>query len=548
MVEAYRARVIQLDQHIPDPAAREALIASGASLDALSSEAPLATILAMPVTVQDVRAKLEGAERLVSQLADWLEEATLPRTLETVTMTSELLAAVISVPLETLAFRIAGGDDLAVVLDAAVRRAAELADERTGLAETFQLDLLPTDVGLLETYAGLCATAGFFAFFNGQYRAAKRQYAVVSMGTVPATDANIAAGFKSIVAYQRKAKAFMEDPDVQRVLGTAFRGLDTNFEAVRGAREWQERVSGIARRYRSLSTRIRTVASAPVDELRELREIALGSALDLPELTARLHAALSFRPDGNDLSKQPLSALNVALEQVRLLAEPVAALTRQIELPNTATVGTLLSLRAALAEAAELHEQLSTAPLPKLALGPSFAFPGVAISVVESTVRFASELWHPATPAAIRDVLLDEATAEHLENILKMLTDAKDAVQGTASAEEAFFAVGTVSAEHWYAREPTVRSPQSIHDRAARAILDREALSPWLAYLRARLALWHAGGDQIRDVVELHTTVDTTNLELAAELVVYASLAKQIFDEHPDLRRHEGFAHATLRE
>ncbi len=49
-------------------------------------------------------------------------------------------------------------------------------------------------------------------------------------------------------------------------------------------------------------------------------------------------------------------------------------------------------------------------------------------------------------------------------------------------------------------------------------------------------------------VVETDSRVDTSNIDKVAELVVFASLAKQVFDEHPDLRRHEGFAHTTLRE
>ncbi|MBK8412239.1 MAG: hypothetical protein IPL19_30225 [Sandaracinaceae bacterium] len=548
-VKEYRTRLELVHAQVPDPAARASLMAGAEVLGRLPFEAKLATISEIPVVVAVLRSKLAIADELLTSFSDWLGDLALPRTLEALMLACEVLATLTTVPLDALAFRTALDDDAAFVLEDAVRRSTELATERRALAEAFHLDLLPEDAAVLDAHAATCATAGLFSFLSPEYRAARRQFKI--LGGVAASDAQRAVGFRALASYQHKLKAFTQDPAIQRVMGAGFRGLDTNFQAVAQARSWQERMMVLARRYRSLSSRLRGMAIAPLDELRELADLGCGASVDVLALRAEVFSALSLKLDASASVQQPLSELLASLDDVVSLCAPVAALARQVWAPSDATVGALISLHTALLQLAEHHDALLIDPHARRALGPSFSFPNTAIDVVDRTVHFAFELWSPDTPAPVRVWFIGDASTANLHDVHQMLAAASQAIQAMNSAEQAFVATGSLLGDHWYRTSGGVRAsrePQILHARAKWAFEEREQLSPWLAYLRARAALWSAGGDQLRVVVETDSRVDTSNIDKVAELVVFASLAKQVFDEHPDLRRHEGFAHTTLRE
>ncbi len=63
----------------------------------------------------------------------------------------------------------------------------------------------------------------------------------------------------------------------------------------------------LARRYRSLSSRLRGMAIAPLDELRELADLGCGASVDVLALRAEVFSALSLKLDASASVQQPLS-------------------------------------------------------------------------------------------------------------------------------------------------------------------------------------------------------------------------------------------------
>jgi very-short-patch-repair endonuclease len=546
-VREYGRQRANVYARIPSPSTRQLLLESRTAFEGFTPFARVNDIAAAPHAIAEVSGQLIGGQAVLVGFATWLGLPGLPQTVEAVAMISELLAAINSVRLEVLAFRTPAADESELVFDAAARRAAELAEERARLNEAFQLDLLPADPTLLEGHASTCATAGFFSFLSSAFRAAERLFALLCRHPRRFTKLEMAEGFKALAAYRRKLDAFSNDAELRQLFGPAFRGLETNFEAMRAAREWQLRIHGVARRFRALAPSLGAVATAPLERLRELRDLAEQCSPGLTQLPGSLQAILDMRATKHLAASLSIAEAVAELQETAALANIVLASARALGAAPTVDVASLQGLRADLESLARLETELACATLPKEVLGPTYVFPNVPVPVAEQTVAYAEQLWAAETPAAVRQALLDRPNGEELERLDSFFVRGKELIHTTEAAEQALIAAASITAADWYGHSAP-RSLDGIIGRTSRALDERHTLSPWLAYLRARIALGRAGGEQLRETAERNPDIDTSRLDVAAELLVYGSLARRVYDLHPDLRRHEGFAHTNVRE
>ncbi|AKV04713.1 DNA helicase related protein [Labilithrix luteola] len=544
---AFRQRRAMIFARLPSPAALNALRAPTFEPFAfLRPEVRTDGVTHLVALTNDLATRLQRADGLVDAVARWLGESMLPRTLAVVAMLAELFDLARSAPFQVLAYRAPTTDAQLPLIDGAARRVAELRAERAALAQSFHLDLLPADPAVLERHAATCATTGALSFLSGDYREAKRVYALLSRVPARPADPQMADAFRALGAHVKKLRSFEESPELRRALGPAFQALETNFEAIHAARSWQARAESFAHRHAHISPRLVGLGMAHDARLRDLAVLASHADVEMPSLASHVDAVLRNRQDVRIDGATTVATALEALSQLRSAVVALVEVTKHVGPQAAPTVGVLRELRAE-ADALVSHASvLEAATLPGDVFGPAFRSVEAPLDVLERSVAFADALVAADTPAPLRDSLLRDASPAAFDGVGSGLQDLRTAVDAVRTAEANFSNTWGVRAADWYgmAGEAALRI---VRERSARALEHRAHLAPWLAYLRARHALARAGGAAFLDIVEKSSAFEADHLRLAAELVVHSSLARRVFDAHPLLQNHDGITHDGVR-
>ncbi|MFW5740534.1 MAG: DUF4011 domain-containing protein, partial [Myxococcota bacterium] len=239
------------------------------------------------------RVAAAGALRLrLSQLLG----CEVPATLGGLSATAEILALAQSAPFAQLHLR--GGtveiEATEHMFRSALSEAQGIYEQERALEQRFRLDLLPA-TGDLKRYGGACATAGTFRFLSSEYQAARQCYGSFSRTGAPDEPTTLANDFQQLAAYRARLEAFQTNADYQRVLGPAFRAMDTPFQDVATLRGWQLCVKQtLTWALPSASTLAERMITAPVDTLRAMASLVP----DAPAERNALQSALGTLQNG----------------------------------------------------------------------------------------------------------------------------------------------------------------------------------------------------------------------------------------------------------
>ena len=109
--------------------------------------------------------------------------------------------------------------------------AAERAD-RASLDAIFYLDNLPTPAEVKSAVAVLRRKDGFFAFFDGEWRKARRLHASLSKEKRKVSSRRRAQELTALDAWIETRESFVSDPELKECFGGLFRGLETNLDKI----------------------------------------------------------------------------------------------------------------------------------------------------------------------------------------------------------------------------------------------------------------------------------------------------------------------------
>jgi very-short-patch-repair endonuclease len=545
-VGAYVEARSRLDDAIPDAEARRsAFELPPVAFDHVAPSTSLARIADAPDTVQDGKAELREAATRIERFEAAIGSS-LPGTFAVAQMVRDVIDCASRAPSDALSYRTRMDSDVDALLETAERRYEELKREDAELDAQFHLGSIPA-VSALEEYSAVCASAGFFSFFSGAYRAAKRQFLILGRQGKRASDAEMAAAFRALAAHARKREAFNSDSALLELLGASFRGVDTRFDKIQAARRWQKEAGAVQRQHRRAIGSL-SIVNAPVDLLQDLAALSPGSRTPPGEALGRTRAGLGIRADVTNVEAAALPELEARLDETLRFIEPLRAIALRLRGKGPPTAGDLRAITNKHRELLATRDRLEAAEGCRTALGEAFAGVATAPTVARATLAYANALFDPQTPDILRSYLLRRPSRDFRDRLAALLGGAHRALVDMYAAVEAFRITGEVALAHWYGSDDPRPSPELVSTRTSRALAEQNALPGWAAYLRARIALFNAGGDFLRDAAERDAGIDLTTLTTAAELVVYAAHAARTFARDPELAGHDGVAHTSVRD
>lgn len=118
---------------------------------------------------------------------------------------------------------------------------SSLAAEREGRAffePLLYLDALPPLADMKSSVAALRRKEGFFAFFDGEWRKARRLHAGLSKEKRKITGKQRAEELARLIAWIEAREAFVSDAESKECFGALFRGLDTDPEKIARLNAW----------------------------------------------------------------------------------------------------------------------------------------------------------------------------------------------------------------------------------------------------------------------------------------------------------------------
>lgn len=116
-----------------------------------------------------------------------------------------------------------------------------LSAEREGKVShdrIFYLDALPATADIKSAVASLRSKEGFFAFFDGEWRKARRLHAVLSKEKRKISGRQRAEELAGLVSWIEARESFVSDSELKECFGGLFRGLETDPEKIARLNDW----------------------------------------------------------------------------------------------------------------------------------------------------------------------------------------------------------------------------------------------------------------------------------------------------------------------
>ena len=418
----------------------------------------------------------------------------------------------------------------------------------------FSLENLP-DENVIHQLAVTLASGGFFRWFKGGWRTARKQvlgFAANAQLKYP----SLVPRLDDLVVFVGQRQKFEGNARYKEAVGDHLQGLETDIAALESLRAWYKRIRrqygvgfgqkvplgdailelspSIAKAVRSLAERgiqaqlndlLDDLGSlkevfAPVAELRNGDTLLVGEGGAIPRLLSAVNEAI--RACGSMTSDDSLTMTDLAdrIAQIGVLKHRVdkwqkADFDRKIfqgRLGLKAGVGVdntvgLSMLRNTLALAACVDGHLSNKTLVDYIYG------------------------HPAESTFM-------SLASHTEQLRVTMTSQQESY-------DAFAAVVRLDWEGW-----TVRSGDRMDDLTLRnqmALDNGETLQNWLDYVRVRDQVEALGLGGLADGVE-RSEFEIEQVEDAYQAGIYDVLAREILREDPELGRFSGHSQEALQD
>jgi len=190
--------------------------------------------------LRDLAAEIHQACAFFVEVAQLLEVEVVP-TREGFGVLSAALQAARAAPLDLLTYRRPQLAEpmAASVLEKAARRAAALRQRRETVKTLFDVSLLPPRNELAAALRAMRTSAGLLRALRPEWRKAARAYRSIRLARPwVLRAAQCEVELRDLVTYLDDMALFDGDPELRRLLGELFRGMDTDFALVKRLTDW----------------------------------------------------------------------------------------------------------------------------------------------------------------------------------------------------------------------------------------------------------------------------------------------------------------------
>jgi very-short-patch-repair endonuclease len=506
---------------------------------------------------RELRKALDAIARAahgVGALARWTGSA-IPVSRLTLPVVREALRLAAEAPLDLLPHRserLEAPNALAT-LRAAEEAAVPIREMRAELASRHHLDLAPSLAEARE-HAMAAGDARWWRFWDVKWKAARRAYQAMYHGGEKPTPARVRADFQQLSVYSEKTRSFAGDTIYREIAGDTFQGIDTPFVDLAQLAAWR---AEIRRRLDVEPTFGKPLASA-LWKLAEERLSALAQeCIADPTLAgSAADAETGHRYLADNLARalvpQEREELGQGTERLDGIVAQIGETARRL---REAGFGAGLNLTRASAllglieEMTRLQEEATADPDTATVLKDHFAGTETNLDRVFHTFAFHDEVARAGLPNALRAWLTAAEGPARLPGLRGAAREAGELTEQLQTALQAFAERAGLDEAQWFggATAADALPLARIADRAATALESRGSLTEWLDYTRSRLSVRNAGMGAIVNLAEA-SHVPPNEVRTCFEYVFYNSLAKAVFQLHPQLARFSGLTHEEVRK
>jgi superfamily I DNA and/or RNA helicase/very-short-patch-repair endonuclease len=455
-----------------------------------------------------------------------------------------------SAPLEVLRLRAASleTDGVSQIVRHAAEDAHALQERHEELSRRFDLSLATTmaNPSQFAEHATTLEKAGILqVWFGRAYRQASRTHRRIILSRRKESRDTMARDFRALADYGHQRAQFEGHTLYRETLGPNFRGVDTEWDAIRVLVGWYEEVFTRLPEHDQHAEPLREILlKARTERLKALRGSLTSHAkhcaglerlqATIPQVIEALLFDVPASHSVPELLKQ-LRATNAKLGEV-VKALGLAGLHADIPL---ARIPDLLA-------AAESHgaafARVSANDAARELLGIHFNGIETDVGPVKNTLDFAGCLAGNFPRKAADWILCDDYVAR-LEQLRTWLIQ-------TVTCSETLLnlgrEIGMLTASTTWAVDAK-ESLEVVRRKAERSLANRDELPRWVHFVRVRAESREAGLAKLTSLAD-SKAMEAGHLVPAFRFLFYNSFARGLFAEHPDLSQFNGLTQEQARK
>jgi len=422
------------------------------------------------------------------------------------------------------------------IIERAKGHSQTLSQTHRGLEQRFDLQRAgkPTE---LRRNAFVLRNTNFLGRLRSRYRQAKTCWRDLTLQPRNTTRHEKAGELERLAIHLEELNAFASAPRLCELLGSAFNGLKTNFDSFLRTADFL--IAG--RRLTSGTGKLRTALrniflTGPHEKLYQLTEFASGEAISV--MRKGLGILSGVKADSFDDITHTLAYKSETAS--RLLNG-----ARHFQLNSSIRLGTLNQLVEDLADLKQIDGQISSLSQVHQLIQATRIDPSVDKEVINATVCFANEL--TSVLSGDQKTLIQYVFSEAVEENLGFLINFKVNISSKRNAEaaarqEVLRKAGTNenSFTDFISRAPLTHLLSHLET----ALAEEEALNAWNSYLKVKQEVTN---ELLWPIVEGYGERKITNLSAAFRRVIWRSIARKAFKQHPELKTFSGLNQEIAR-
>jgi len=428
------------------------------------------------------------------------------------------------------------GDEAREHLQKAARRAAVLVDTRRRLDQRLEVARAGSTAEL-RAHANALRQASLFGRLQRRYREAKCRWRDLLRIERRATRRGMAADLEMLANHLEDANAFSQDRHLVGILGSDFRGFETDFAPFQAAADFLHSVRRLTLGPTEYEALIRAALfQADAERLERVATLAAG-----PSMAALRRACNILQERATTVMVAVLDEVDTRLEDLRLLVGSVNrfGIARDVKLHEIAEIA------KDMARLNVLEIELEQLASVEARIRAHDTDPANDTLAIESTLTFAELLWdrYRKEYECIREYLLVEDGGQRLTSLRVLARLLRHTLNTERAARDTTLLAANASGREFASRVPSL-VVEEIRLRVRGSLDQSDAFGDWNRFLRTRTEVEKAG---LSAVIAAYVPQSPSHLSDAYTHLFWRSLARRAFERHPDLKTCSGVGQDDAR-
>jgi very-short-patch-repair endonuclease len=425
------------------------------------------------------------------------------------------------------------------VLERGSRQTEALQRLRAIIEKDFRIVASPA-AAEIRSAADVLENGGLFSrLFSPTYRRARAFYRGLAQTSPGRTERNPGQELRRLVQFLEQKQELENNSEFRHVAGLHFRGLDT---------QWKDLVT--VSRWASKVRRELPGEKSTTDVCRELllrgESTKLEAIIRLAKKEGKL-AALKLFLDFGAPADQPIDSLYKSTEIVAARTDQLSDRLKKYRVDRNVVLSALRNAAADLTELEAVKTRLDSVEARELLKNVTLDH-GPSSELLRKALAFLDALAAADLPQQLREMLFHGSVRQNIRRFKDLAYEAADGLNAVANHHAAVKRIARLNERAWVGCDDLCEvSTEKLKARIDRALADKEALEPYLDFLRIEgQARASKLGPMLRHLE--NTLPAYAQIGEAYDFLFFRSCAESILSEDPKLRAHSGVTHEQLRK